>query len=84
LFGNRIEFQHELFIETRGVEQKLESHKSDVNSLRHLNSPELETRLLHLKALENQGEGFLQVDWIWLILLGIVGPIVLLIWGWVS
>jgi hypothetical protein len=44
--------------------------------------PELERRLSELEKPENQGEGFTGGDWAALILLGIVGPAILLVWGW--
>ena len=45
-------------------------------------SPELEQRIAALERPENQGEGFGTKDWIWLMLLGVIGPALLLIWGW--
>jgi hypothetical protein len=44
--------------------------------------PELERRVALLENVENQGAGFGQIDWFWLIALGIVFPALLLIWGW--
>jgi hypothetical protein len=44
--------------------------------------PELERRISELEKPENQGEGFTSTDWLWLIALGIVGPVLLLMWGW--
>lgn len=44
--------------------------------------PELERRILELENPENQGEGFTGADWLWLIALGVVGPAILLMWGW--
>lgn len=46
--------------------------------------PELERRLAVLERPENQGAGFGSVDWMWLALLGVIGPIALLVWGWPS
>ncbi|MBL8789923.1 MAG: hypothetical protein JNM45_05450 [Rhizobiales bacterium] len=45
-------------------------------------NPELERRL---KALENpaeQGADYDTVSWFWLIFLGVVLPVIVLIWGW--
>lgn len=45
-------------------------------------NPELERRL---KALENpaeQGEDYDATSWLWLIALGLVLPVIVLIWGW--
>ncbi len=45
-------------------------------------NPELERRL---KALENpaeQGEDYDAVSWFWLLFLGVVLPVIALIWGW--
>jgi hypothetical protein len=44
--------------------------------------PELERRLAILEKPENQGAGFGVVDWAWLVVLGIAGPALLLLWGW--
>lgn len=43
---------------------------------------ELERRIANLEDPANQGAGFGQVDWMWLIALGVVGPALLLAWGW--
>lgn len=45
-------------------------------------SPELEARIRYLEDPINQGQGFGQSDWAWLLILGIVGPVVLLVLGW--
>lgn len=44
--------------------------------------PELERRIAVLEKPENQGAGFGSIDWVWLMALGVVGPALLLIWGW--
>ncbi|MEG6507402.1 hypothetical protein V6C03_00270 [Methyloligella sp. 2.7D] len=44
--------------------------------------PELERRIAELEKPENQGAGFTKGDWIFLIATGVVGPVLLLIWGW--
>ncbi|MCT8329605.1 hypothetical protein [Albidovulum sediminis] len=44
--------------------------------------PELERRLAVLEKPENQGAGFGGIDWVWLMVLGVVGPALLLLWGW--
>lgn len=43
---------------------------------------ELERRIGELEIESNQGAGFTGIDWFWLIALGIVGPALLLVWGW--
>jgi len=43
---------------------------------------ELERRLSELEKPENQGTGFTLGDWIFLLAAGVVGPALLLIWGW--
>ena len=45
-------------------------------------SQELERRIEALERPDNQGAGFGPADWVWLILLGVVGPALLLVWGW--
>ena len=42
---------------------------------------ELERRISLLENPANQGEGFTTVDWLWLAILGVVGPVLILIWG---
>lgn len=44
--------------------------------------PELERRIASLENESNQGAGFTGVDWLWLLALGVVGPALLLVWGW--
>lgn len=44
--------------------------------------PELERRISELEIESNQGDSFSGVDWFWLITLGVVGPALLLVWGW--
>jgi hypothetical protein len=46
--------------------------------------PELERRIKELEDPANQGAGFTAVDWMWLAILGVIGPAILLIWGWTS
>lgn len=43
---------------------------------------ELERRLDILENPREQGEGFGKADWIWLAVLGVIFPVLLLIWGW--
>jgi hypothetical protein len=46
--------------------------------------PDLERRIAELEIEANQGSGFTGIDWFWLMLLGVIGPIGLLFWGWPS
>lgn len=46
--------------------------------------PDLERRIVELEREANQGAGFTAIDWFWLISLGIIGPALLLVWGWPS
>jgi hypothetical protein len=43
---------------------------------------ELEQRIAVLEKPENQGAGFGGIDWVWLMVLGVIGPALILIWGW--
>lgn len=43
---------------------------------------ELERRIKALESVENQGEDFDASSWMWLIILGLVLPVIALIWGW--
>lgn len=45
-------------------------------------SSELEQRISEIENPENQGDGFTNLDFALLTLTGIVGPVLLLIWGW--
>lgn len=45
---------------------------------------DLELRIRYLENPTHQGRGFLKVDWIWLIGLGVVGPLLLILWGWLK
>lgn len=44
--------------------------------------PELERRIQELEKPEGQGSGFTSSDWLFLLLTGVVGPVLLLVWGW--
>ena len=44
--------------------------------------PGLKERIAALEDRARQGSEFDAASWAWLILLGIVVPLVLLIWGW--
>lgn len=44
--------------------------------------PDLERRIASLEVETNQGAGFTGTDWLWLLGLGVVGPALLLVWGW--
>lgn len=44
--------------------------------------PDLERRIAELENEANQGASFTAIDWLWLLLLGVVGPALLLVWGW--
>jgi hypothetical protein len=46
--------------------------------------PELERRIEELEDPSNQGSGFKAGDWIFLLVAGVIGPALLLIWGWPS
>ena len=46
--------------------------------------PDLERRIAELENESNQGTGFTTADWFWLAALGVVGPALLLVWGWPS
>lgn len=43
---------------------------------------ELERRISELEKPENQGEGLTRGDWLFLAATGVIGPVLLLIWGW--
>ena len=42
---------------------------------------ELERRISALEQESNQGERFTGSDWMWLAILGVIGPVLILIWG---
>lgn len=43
---------------------------------------ELERRLTELEKPENQGAGLSLADWVFLLVAGLLGPVILLFWGW--
>jgi hypothetical protein len=43
---------------------------------------ELERRIRALESVEGQGEDFDASSWLWLIVLGVILPVIALIWGW--
>jgi hypothetical protein len=45
-------------------------------------APELERRIAALESGEETGADFDFASWVWMILLGIVLPVGLLLWGW--
>jgi hypothetical protein len=45
---------------------------------------ELERRIRALESAEGQGEDFDANSWLWLFILGILLPVIALIWGWVA
>jgi hypothetical protein len=44
--------------------------------------PELERRIAALESGADAGADFDVRSWLWMVLLGIVGPVALLVWGW--
>jgi hypothetical protein len=44
--------------------------------------PELERRIAALELGEETGADFDAASWVWMILLGVVLPVALLLWGW--
>lgn len=44
--------------------------------------PELERRIAELENPANQGAGFTALDWLLLLLTGVIGPGLILWWGW--
>lgn len=51
---------------------------------RQLLDPDLERRIAALESGSDAGSDFDAASWFWMVLLGIVGPALLLIWGWVG
>jgi hypothetical protein len=43
---------------------------------------ELERRVAALESGTDAGSDFDAASWFWMVLLGIVGPVALLVWGW--
>ncbi len=53
-----------------------------VTTVREPLEPELERRVCALEAGADAGSDFDAASWFWMLLLGIVGPVALLVWGW--
>lgn len=49
---------------------------------REVLEPELERRVAALEAGADEGSDFDARSWFWLLLLGVLGPAALLVWGW--
>jgi hypothetical protein len=61
--------------------QQNEKRRKQQMSTSDLN-PELERRLKALEDPSQQGEDYDAASWFWLLLLGLVLPVIVLIWGW--
>lgn len=46
--------------------------------------PELERRVRLLEAGADTGSDFDAASWFWMVVLGIAGPVALLVWGWLG
>lgn len=46
--------------------------------------PELERRIAALEAGSDAGSDFDARSWFWMLLLGVVAPAALLVWGWLG
>ena len=44
--------------------------------------PELERRIAALESGTDAGQDFDVASWFWMVLLGVVGPAALVVWGW--
>lgn len=53
-----------------------------VTTVREPLERELERRVCALEAGPDAGSDFDAASWFWMVLLGIVGPVALLVWGW--
>ena len=45
---------------------------------------ELERRIRALESPGGEGEDFDGTSWLWLVVLGVVLPVIALVWGWAS
>ena len=62
----------------------IHNHGEDTTMALERLHPDLERRIAELEIESNQGTGFTGIDWFWLAALGVVGPALLLMWGWPS
>jgi hypothetical protein len=46
--------------------------------------PELERRIAALESGTDAGADFDVRSWLWMLLLGVIGPAALLVWGWLG
>lgn len=64
------------------TERPADCPATGANPMRELLDPELERRVVALESGTDAGSDFDAASWFWMVLLGIVGPAALLVWGW--
>jgi hypothetical protein len=67
-----------------GKKEKAVNYLSQLASLHAVDAFNLGDQDAELEVEANQGSGFSAVDWFWLLTLGVIGPALLLYWGWTS
>jgi hypothetical protein len=64
------------------TEQPVDRLPRGAHAAREPLNPELERRIAALEAGTDAGSDFDAASWFWMVLLGIVGPVAMLVWGW--
>jgi hypothetical protein len=64
------------------TERSVDRPPSGAHAAREPLHPELERRIAALESGTDAGSDFDAASWFWMVLLGIVGPVALLVWGW--
>jgi hypothetical protein len=64
------------------TERRVDLPPNGASALREPLHPELERRIAALESGTDAGSDFDAASWFWIVLLGILGPAALLVWGW--
>ena len=64
------------------TERPADRPPTDAVASREPLDPELERRVAALEAGADAGSDFDAASWFWMVLLGILVPVALLVWGW--
>jgi hypothetical protein len=64
------------------TERSVDHPAPAASAAREALDPELELRVAALESGAEAGTDFDAASWLWMVMLGVVGPAVLLLWGW--
>jgi cobalamin biosynthesis protein CobD/CbiB len=64
------------------TEQLVDHPAPSARATREPLDPELERRVAAIESGAEAGTDFDAASWFWMVMLGVVGPLALLLWGW--